>query len=82
MSILKVHCRPLTIDEHVDLCEVAKQTEGKNGADLRAICMEAGMFAIRKERKAITQEDFLAAIAKVRLDFNRGMGDVEGAMFA
>ena len=44
--------------------------------------MEAGMFAIRKERKAITHEDFLAAIAKVRLDFNRGMGDVEGAMFA
>jgi proteasome regulatory subunit len=82
LSILKVHCRALTIDDTVDLGEVAKQTEGKNGADLRAICMEAGMFAIRKERPAITQEDFLAAIAKIRLDFNRGMGDVEGAMFA
>jgi proteasome regulatory subunit len=82
LSILKVHCRALTIDDHVDLGEVARQTDGKNGADLRAICMEAGMFAIRKERPAITQEDFLAAIAKIRLDFNRGMGDVEGAMFA
>jgi proteasome regulatory subunit len=82
LSILKVHCRALTVDANVDLGEIAKQTEGKNGADLRAICMEAGMFAIRKERKAITHEDFLAAIAKVRLDFNRGMGDVEGAMFA
>ena len=82
LSILNVHCRPLTMDENVDLCEVAKQTDGKNGADLRAICMEAGMFAIRKERPAITQEDFLAAIAKIRLDFNRGVGDVEGAMFA
>ena len=82
LSILKVHCRALTIDENVDLCEVAKQTDGKNGADLRAICMEAGMFAIRKDRPAITQEDFLAAITKIRLDFNRGMGDVEGAMFA
>ncbi len=61
---------------------MAKQTEGKNGADLRAICMEAGMFAIRKERSAITQEDFLAAIAKIRLDFHRGPEDVEGAMFA
>jgi len=42
--------------------------------------MEAGMFAIRKDRPAITQDDFLAAITKIRLDFNRGMADVEGAM--
>ena len=82
LSILKVHCRLLTINDDVDLSEVAKQTEGKNGADLRAICMEAGMFAIRKERPAITHEDFLAAIAKIRLDFHRGTADVEGAMFA
>ena len=83
LSILTVHCRTLTIDENVNLTEVARLTDGKNGADLRAICMEAGMFAIRKERPAITQEDFLAAIAKVGLDFNRhGLVDVEGAMFA
>ncbi len=82
LSILKVHSRALTIDESVDLGEVAKQTEGKNGADLRAICMEAGMFAIRKEHSAISQEDFLAAITKIRLDFHRGTEDVEGAMFA
>jgi proteasome regulatory subunit len=82
LSILKVHCRALTIDENVDLGEVARQTEGKNGADLRAICMEAGMFAIRKDRPTITQEDFLTAIAKIRLDFNHGMADVEGTMFA
>ena len=82
LSILKVHCRALTMDDNVDLCEVAKQTDGKNGADLRAICMEAGMFAIRKERPAITQEDFLAAITKIRIDFHRGTEDVEGAMFA
>ena len=82
LSILKVHSRSLTIDEDVDLGEVAKQTEGKNGADLRAICMEAGMFAIRKDRPAITQEDFLAAITKIRVDFHRGLEDVEGVMFA
>jgi proteasome regulatory subunit len=82
LSILKVHCRALMVDETVDLREVARQTEGKNGADLRAICMEAGMFAIRKERPAITQEDFRAAITKIRLDFARGPVDVEGEMFA
>jgi proteasome regulatory subunit len=82
LSILRVHCRALTIDDNVNLKEIADMTDGKNGADLRAICMEAGMFAIRKERPAIRQEDFLAAIAKVGLDFHRGPVDVEGAMFA
>jgi proteasome regulatory subunit len=82
LSILNVHCRTLTVDENVDLAAVARMTDGKNGADLRAVCMEAGMFAIRKDRPAIMQEDFLAAIAKVGLDFNRGPVDAEGAMFA
>jgi len=44
--------------------------------------MEAGMFAIRKDRPAIMQEDLLAAINKIRLDFNRDSGEVEGEMFA
>jgi proteasome regulatory subunit len=79
---LKVHCRSLKIDRDVDLTRIANLTEGKNGADLRAICMEAGMFAIRKERSTITEEDFLAAIAKIHLDFNHSMGEVEGTMFA
>jgi proteasome regulatory subunit len=82
LSILNVHCRTLTTEDSVDLEEVAKQTEGKNGADLRAICMEAGMFAIRQERSAISQEDFLSAITKIHVDFHRGAEDVEGAMFA
>ncbi len=82
LSILKVHCGGLKIDAQVDLVAVAHMTDGKNGADLKAVCMEAGMFAIRKEQPAITQEDFIAAIAKVGLDFNRGRANVEGLMFA
>jgi proteasome regulatory subunit len=82
LSILKVHCRSLTVDKDVDLAAIARMTDGKNGADLRAICMEAGMFAIRKERPTIMQDDFIAAIAKVGLDFHRGPVDVSGAMFA
>jgi proteasome regulatory subunit len=82
LSILKVHCRSLTIDKDVDLRKVASVTEGKNGAYLRAICMEAGMFAIRKESSSITQDDFTAAVAKVGLDFYRGPLAVEGGLFA
>jgi len=82
LSILKVHCRTLTMEDDIDLGEVSQLTDGKNGADLRAICMEAGMFAIREARLAITQENFRAAITKVGLDFYRGPVDVEGEMFA
>jgi len=83
LSILKVHTRALSMDESVNLDEIAAFTDGKNGADLKAICMEAGMFAIRKERTSITQQDFIGAIEKVAADFNRNrLVDVEGAMFA
>jgi proteasome regulatory subunit len=82
LSILKVHSRSLAVADDVNLMEIAQLTEGRNGADLYAICMEAGMFAIRKESPFITQEDFRAAVAKVGLDFSRGPADVEGEMFA
>ena len=83
LSILKVHTRALTMDASVNLDEIAAFTEGKNGADLRAICMEAGMFAIRKEHASIPHQDFLVAIEKIATDFNRHqMVDVEGEMFA
>jgi len=82
LSILKVHSRSLAIADDVNLLEIAQLTEGRNGADLYAICMEAGMYAIRKESPSITQENFRAAVAKVIFDFNRGSLDVEGEMFA
>ncbi|MBP1927869.1 proteasome regulatory subunit [Methanolinea mesophila] len=82
-SILEVHTRGMTLEDDVDLMEIATLTEGKNGADLRAICMEAGMFAIRREHDAVTREDFLKAIDKIGLDFeqHRPLGNI-GAMFA
>jgi 26S proteasome regulatory subunit T4 len=42
-----------------------KLTDGFNGADLRNVCTEAGMFAIRATRDSVQQEDFLKAARKV-----------------
>ena len=44
---------------------VAKLAERFNGADLRNICTEAGMFAIRDERDYAVQEDFMRAARKL-----------------
>jgi len=83
LAILNVHTRKMTLDDEVNLREIAFLTEGKNGADLRAICMEAGMFAIRQDHDSITRTDFLNAIEKIVLDFDRQKyASSFGAMFA
>jgi proteasome regulatory subunit len=83
LGILKVHSKGMNIDAEVNLAEIAGLTEGKNGADLRAVCMEAGMFAIRKEHDSVTRGDFLNAIEKIKLDFDRQKYPGSfGAMFA
>lgn len=44
---------------------VVKLSDGFNGADLRNVCTEAGMFAIRDERDYVIQDDFMKAVRKV-----------------
>jgi proteasome regulatory subunit len=83
LAILNVHTRKMRLEEGIDLQEIAYLTEGKNGSDLRAICMEAGMFAIRKEDDAVTRNDFLSAIEKIGTDFDqKKLSSSYGAMFA
>jgi proteasome regulatory subunit len=83
LAILNVHTRKMRLEEGIDLQEIAYLTDGKNGSDLRAICMEAGMFAIRKEDEAVTRSDFLAAIEKIGTDFDqKKLTSSFGAMFA
>ena len=44
---------------------VARLCPNATGADIRSVCTEAGMFAIRARRKSITEKDLLEAIDKV-----------------
>jgi proteasome regulatory subunit len=81
LSILKVHTRSMNITHDVDLFEIARLTDGRNGADLRAICTEAGMYAIRREETKVTQADFLIALRKFRDDIERKVTPL-GAMYA
>ena len=82
-AILAIHTKGMNLDKAVNLKEVSRATEGKNGADLKAICTEAGMFAIRSDRTTVTQPDFMAAIEKASTDFNKHQLTTSyGAMFA
>ena len=64
-SIFKIHSRNLQIEEEVNVTRLVNLTEGATGADIKSICTEAGMFAIRKDGEIITEQDFLDATDKV-----------------
>ena len=49
----------------VDIDYLVQMTEGGSGADIKNICTEAGMFAIRAERDHVVNEDFVDAIKKI-----------------
>ena len=64
-EILKIHTRNMSFDEEADVDLLADLTDGLSGADLKAVCTEAGMFAIRAKRDKITVDDFMKAVDKV-----------------
>lgn len=65
VQILKIHMRNMNVHSDVDINVLAAKTNGASGADLKAICTEAGMFAIRELRDVVSKEDFTKAISKV-----------------
>ncbi|CAD7929209.1 unnamed protein product [Amoebophrya sp. A25] len=65
LDILKIHSNPIAKHGDVDFEAVIKLTDGFNGADMRNICTEAGMMAIRAERDYCLEEDFMKAARKI-----------------
>jgi 26S proteasome regulatory subunit T4 len=66
LEIIKIHAKPITKYGDIDFDALAKISEDFNGADLRNICTEAGMFAIRADRDYVIEEDFMKAARKIK----------------
>ncbi|CCW72118.1 unnamed protein product [Phytomonas sp. Hart1] len=64
-SILRIHARSISCDKEIRFELIARLCPNTTGADLRSVCTEAGMFAIRARRKTINEKDFLDAVNKV-----------------
>lgn len=65
-QILKIHSRSMSIDPDGVRWElIARLCPNATGAEMRSVCTEAGMFAIRARRKVATERDFLDAVTKV-----------------
>jgi proteasome regulatory subunit len=63
--ILEIHTAEMNLADDVDLAGFAESLEGYSGADIASLTTEAGMFAIRDEREAVTAADFRNAREKV-----------------
>lgn len=65
------HCPPnlvpqISKSKDIDYEAIVKLSDGFNGADLRNVCTEAGLFAIRAERDFVTEDDFMKAARKMQ----------------
>jgi proteasome regulatory subunit len=81
-SIFAIHTRSMNVAEDFDLKDLADSNEGASGADIKAICTEAGMFAIRENRDTVTKNDFDQAIEKVlKKKEEGGLSEIAGVMY-
>lgn len=65
VDVLKIHALNITKQGEIDYESIIKLADAFNAADLRNVCTEAGMFAIRAERDYVVHEDFMKAVRKV-----------------
>ncbi|PSP70377.1 peptidase [Halobacteriales archaeon QH_9_66_26] len=67
-KIFEIHTQEMNLAEDVDFAELAADADDASGADIKAVCTEAGMFAIRDERTEVEMADFDEAWAKIEAD--------------
>jgi 26S proteasome regulatory subunit T1 len=63
--IFRIFAKTLSMEKNIRFELLARLCTNSTGAEIRSVCTEAGMFAIRARRKAISEKDLLDAIQKV-----------------
>lgn len=63
--IFKVHVSSMSVERDIRYELLARLCPNATGAEIRSVCTEAGMFAIRARRKIATEKDFLDSLQKV-----------------
>jgi proteasome regulatory subunit len=65
-EIFKIHCKKMRLAKDIDIDSLIKVMDEFSGAEIKAVCTEAGYFAIRDNRTEVKRADFNNAIAKVK----------------
>ena len=81
-EIFRIHTSYMNIDGQIDIKSLAAITDGASGAEIKSICTEAGMLAIRDGRDRVTMSDFDKAKVKVMEAEKNKMSKPPALMFA
>lgn len=65
-KILRIHSRKMNVGPDVNYEELARSTDDFNAAQLKAVCVEAGMLALRRDGLEVGHEDFVEGIVAVQ----------------
>lgn len=64
--IMQIHSRKMNVNKSVNFEELARCTDDFNGAQCKAVCIEAGMIALRRNATEVNHEDYMDAILEVQ----------------
>jgi proteasome regulatory subunit len=81
LAILKIHTKDIKLSGGIDLNHLASDTDNMSGADLRNLCTEAGMFAIRRGHKSVRKDDIASALEKIKARARNGSNAPPAGMF-
>ena len=82
LKIIKIHTAKMAIAKGVNYKKMAAETDGLSGADLRAVCVEAGMGAIKNKRVKVSYKDFTLALEKIKNRLNEtDISEPEGGLY-
>ena len=80
-EIFNIHMKNMNVDESVNLDYLVQQSNGLSGAEIKSLCIEAGMFAIRNEHEVVTDQDFVYAIDKLNNERNPSKNQIQRDVF-
>jgi 26S proteasome regulatory subunit T5 len=64
--IMRIHSRKMNVNTDVNFEELSRCTEDFNGAQCKAVCVEAGMIALRRGSTELSHEDYMEGIMEVQ----------------
>ncbi len=64
--IMQIHSRKMNVGSEVNFDELSRNCEDFNGAQCKAICVEAGMIALRRGASQLSHEDFMEGIQEIQ----------------
>lgn len=65
-DIFKIHTKNMTLNKDINIKNIVRMMNNFSGAEIRAVCMEAGYFAIRENRSTVVNQDFIKGVEKVK----------------